>query len=210
MKYKVFIQDQLINRGITNQKILDAFQIIPRELFVPEYLKERAYEDAALPIGFGQTISQPFTVAFMTRLLEPKEDQTILEIGTGSGYQAAILSKLVKKVYTIEIIKELHKNALRILEVLKLRNIEALNGNGYKGLPDKAPFDGIIVTAGASLVPKELLNQLTDGGKLVIPVGEGDIKTMTRFTKSGPECKKEEFGEFTFVPLVNPTDNTTV
>jgi len=197
-----FITEQLVNRGITNPRVLEAFKKIPREEFISERFKENAYNDSALPIGHGQTISQPYTVAYMTQLLGPKEEDTILEIGTGSGYQSAILSKLVKKVYTIEIIEELSNRAREKFKKLGITNVECIKGSGEPGLPQYAPYDGIIVTAGAKQIPKALRKELKDGGRLVIPVGANDIKIMTRITKHGDTYQEEKFGKFTFVPLV--------
>lgn len=199
--YKQFIEEQLITRGIADIRILDAFEKVPREKFVPNYLKERAYEDGPLPIGFGATISQPYTVAFMTQLLKPREEDIVLEIGTGSGYQAAILSSLVKKVYSLEVIKELFDKAKENLREVGITNVEVINKNGYGGLSEFAPYDKIIVTAGAPKVPELLKDQLKDGGILVMPVGDGESQTMIKIIKEGGEFKEEKHGDFVFIPL---------
>jgi len=151
--------------------VLSAFSKVPRDAFVPDHLKYRAFQNSPLPIGHGQTISQPYIVALMTELLDIKPDHIILEIGTGSGYQSAILSTLCKKVYTMELITELSISAKKRFEELHYENIEAFPGNGYEGCPQHAPYDGIIVTAAATHIPEPLITQLKAGGKLVIPVG---------------------------------------
>ncbi|WP_142786410.1 protein-L-isoaspartate(D-aspartate) O-methyltransferase [Changchengzhania lutea] len=192
----------LINKGITNKKVLKAIGEVPRHLFMDSGFIDHAYQDKAFPIGADQTISQPYTVAFQTELLEIKPGDKILEIGTGSGYQTAVLCLLGAKVYSIERQQELFKKTSKFLPKLGYRAKKLVFGDGYKGLPDEAPFDGIIVTAGAPFVPKPLLSQLKTGGRLVIPVGD-DVQTMTMFVRKGPkDFEQEEFGEFRFVPLL--------
>lgn len=172
MKSQEMIQDQIVRRGVTNPFVLDAMLTVHRERFVPDNLTTMAYADCPLPIGCGQTISQPYIVALMTELLRPQKYSKILEIGTGSGYQAAILSQIVDKVYTIEIVEELAANAKRLFNELRYDNICAKLGDGTDGWPEYAPYDGIIVTAAAPVVPEKLMDQLKIGGTMVIPVGE--------------------------------------
>jgi protein-L-isoaspartate(D-aspartate) O-methyltransferase len=158
-------------RGVANPRVLEAMRKVPRHPFVPEAMRERAYDDNPLPIGSGQTISQPYIVAAMTELLDPAVGDTVLEIGTGSGYQAAVLSELVHKVYSIEIIAELAEGARKKLAELDYDNVVVITGDGSQGLPAQAPFDGIIVTAAPEKIPQQLIDQLAVGGRLVIPVG---------------------------------------
>lgn len=189
-------------KGISDKRIIDAIKKIPRHLFMDSSFEDHAYQDKAFPIGANQTISQPYTVAFQTELLEVTEGDKILEIGTGSGYQTAILLELGAVVYSIERQNELFKKTSLFFPKLGYRPKKLIFGDGYKGLPSEAPFDGIIVTAGAPFVPKPLLAQLKIGGKLVIPVGE-KIQVMTLYTRtSEKEFEKEELGEFRFVPLL--------
>ncbi|SDZ96485.1 protein-L-isoaspartate(D-aspartate) O-methyltransferase [Psychroflexus halocasei] len=192
----------LREKGIIDEKVLSAIGSIPRHLFMDSSFEDHAYQDKAFPIGAGQTISQPFTVAFQTQLLEVKPDEKILEIGTGSGYQAAVLCELGAKLYTIERQQELFKKTQKFLDKLGYRPKYMSFGDGYKGLKEYAPFDKIIVTAGAPFVPKSLLSQLIVGGKLVIPVGENP-QIMTLFDrKSQRSFDKQTFGEFRFVPML--------
>jgi protein-L-isoaspartate(D-aspartate) O-methyltransferase len=163
---------ELIGREAFAPRVMQAMAEVPREKFVPPNMQGAAFENGPLPIGHGQTISQPYIVALMTDLLEPAADHRILEIGTGCGYQTAILSRLCARVYTVEVVRELGAAAAARLQLLGYRNIEFLVGNGYAGWPDHAPYDGIIVTAAASHVPPALVEQLEHGGRLVIPVGE--------------------------------------
>jgi len=192
----------LIRKGIQDKQVLEAIGKIPRHLFMDSGFLDHAYQDKAFPIGADQTISQPYTVAFQTELLDVKPSDKILEIGTGSGYQTAVLCLLGAKVYSIERQLELFKKTSKFLPKLGYRPKKLIFGDGYKGLKDEAPFDSIIVTAGAPFVPKPLLTQLTIGGRLVIPVGV-DVQIMTLYTRtSEKEFKKQEFGEFRFVPLL--------
>lgn len=163
---------QIEERGITNKRVLEAMRAVPRHLFVPEPLRDEAYGDYPLPIGHGQTISQPYVVAVMTELLEPSPDDKVLEIGTGSGYQAAVLSELVHHVYTIEIVPALAEEARKTLGLLGYDNVTVITGDGGRGYPAEAPFDGIVVTAAPEEVPEPLLSQLEVGGRLVVPVGK--------------------------------------
>lgn len=192
----------LKDKGIKDERVLNAIGTIPRHLFMDSGFLDHAYQDKAFPIAADQTISQPYTVAFQTELLNVEPGDKVLEIGTGSGYQAAVLCTLGAKVYSIERQKELFKKTSKFLPKLGYRAKKLIFGDGYKGLPEEAPFKSVIVTAGAPFVPKPLLQQLTIGGRLVIPVGD-DVQVMTLFIRKGEkEFEKHEFGEFRFVPLL--------
>jgi len=196
------LADVVSSKGIQNKKVLEAIRTIPRHLFMDSGFEHHAYQDKAFPIAAEQTISQPYTVAFQTELLEVSPNDTILEIGTGSGYQTAVLLHLKAKVFTIQRQLELFKKTNLFFKKMGYRPKKFVFGDGYKGMPEQAPFDGIVVTAGAPEVPKALLSQLKIGGRLVIPVGE-DNQTMMRITrKSEKEFEREEFGSFRFVPLL--------
>lgn len=188
--------------GLNATNVFSAMIQVPREKFIPIPSRRLAYEDEAVNIGFGQTISQPYTVAFMTDLMDLGGEEKVLEIGTGSGYQAAILSLLANKVYTIEKIPELSRRASTLLQKLGFKNVETRIGSGEFGWKEKAPFDAIMVTAGVEEVPEELFRQLKDGGILVAPVGRGRDKKMTKYVKKGGKIKKEEHGIFNFVPFI--------
>lgn len=189
-------------KGIQDKKVLAAIGKIPRHWFMDSSFEDHAYQDKAFPIGAGQTISQPYTVAFQSELLQVKKEEKILEIGTGSGYQTAVLCELGAKVYGIERQNELFKKTKLFLDKIGYRPKRLTFGDGYKGMPNYAPFDKIIVTAGAPFIPKALLNQLIIGGRMVIPVGD-DPQIMTLLIrKSAKEFEKKEFGEFRFVPLL--------
>lgn len=197
------LAEVLIKKGITDKGVLDAIRAIPRHLFMDSSFEGHAYQDKAFPIAAEQTISQPYTVAFQTELLELRPGHKILEIGTGSGYQTAVLLQLQAKVFTIERQLELFKKTKIFFDKMGYRPKKVIFGDGYKGLPEQAPFDGIIVTAGAPELPKALLSQLKVGGNLVIPIG-GDEQIMTRYVrKSEKEFEKKEYGAFRFVPLLN-------
>ncbi|MCB0457464.1 MAG: protein-L-isoaspartate(D-aspartate) O-methyltransferase [Flavobacteriaceae bacterium] len=194
--------DTLRKKGITNEEVLKAIQNIPRHWFMDSGFVDHAYVDKAFPIAAEQTISQPYTVARQTELLEITAGDTVLEIGTGSGYQSAVLLEMGVTVYTIERQNELFKKTSLFLPKIGYRPKKMVFGDGYKGLPEFAPFNGIVVTAGAPFVPKPLLAQLKIGGRLVIPVGE-EVQIMTVFTRtSGTHFEKAEHGEFRFVPLL--------
>jgi protein-L-isoaspartate(D-aspartate) O-methyltransferase len=200
------LRNQLVStlqqKGITDLKVLDAIKKIPRHLFLNSSFEDYAYQDKAFPIGAGQTISQPYTVAFQSQLLEIKKDHKVLEIGTGSGYQTAVLCLMGAKVYSIERQNELFKQTSALLPKLGIRPKHLSFGDGYKGLPTYGPFDSIIVTAGAPIIPKPLMAQLKIGGRLVIPLGE-EIQIMTLLIrKNETQFEKHELGEFRFVPLL--------
>jgi len=200
------LRQQLVNvliaKGIKDEAVLNAIGNIPRHLFMDSGFLDHAYQDKAFPIAADQTISQPYTVAFQTELMKVKKGDKVLEIGTGSGYQTAVLCELGAKIYSIERQQELFKKTSKFLPKLGYRVKKLIFGDGYKGLEDEAPFDSIIVTAGAPFVPKPLLSQLKIGGRLVIPVGD-DVQIMTLFIRKGAkQFDQEEFGEFRFVPLL--------
>jgi protein-L-isoaspartate(D-aspartate) O-methyltransferase len=188
-------------RDIKNPRVLEAIGAVPRHEFVPTSVQNFAYSDEPLPIGYGQTISQPFIVAFMTEQLDPKPTDRILEIGTGSGYQAAILSRLVAEVYTIEIIVPLAKRAEADLKRLGYNNVQVLAGDGYKGWPEHAPFDGIIVTCAPDHVPQPLVDQLKDGGRMIIPVGPPDDQQLYLLRKRGAKLEQQAVLPVRFVPM---------
>ena len=200
------LRNQLViilqQKGILNKEVLEAIQKIPRHLFLDSSFEDYAYQDKAFPIAAGQTISQPYTVAFQTVLLELKKGDKVLEIGTGSGYQTAVLCTLGAVVYSVERQNELFKKTSLLLPKLGIRPKHLSFGDGYKGLPNYAPFDSIIVTAGATEIPKALMSQLKIGGRLVIPVGE-TVQIMTLIIRKGDTAfEKQEFGDFRFVPLL--------
>jgi protein-L-isoaspartate(D-aspartate) O-methyltransferase len=192
---------QLRERGITDARLLHAMASVERHLFVPEPFTRKAYEDSALPIGKGQTISQPYTVAFMTQCMGVRAGEKVLEVGTGSGYQAAVLAALGARVFTIERNPELLSAARKILDRTGAR-VVSKGGDGSIGWPEFAPFGGIIVTAAAPKAPQPLLKQLADGGKLVVPVGSRDIQTLAVITRTGETFDCREVESFKFVPLI--------
>jgi protein-L-isoaspartate(D-aspartate) O-methyltransferase len=196
------VKEQIEARGVRNPKVLAAMRVVPRERFVPEGVQSKAYEDYPLAIGFGQTISQPFIVGIMTELLAPEKHHRVLEIGTGSGYQAAVLSGLVESVYTIEIVPELARSAAGRLKSLGFRNVTVREGDGYRGWPERAPFDRIILTAAPPEIPKLLLDELKPGGRLVAPVGEGvqDLIVVDK-SASGKTTTKSVL-PVRFVPMI--------
>ena len=200
---KKMVREQIIRRGISNNQVIDVMQNTPRHRFVPDGVADYAYQDNALPIGKGQTISQPYIVAFMTETLDVDSTYKVLEIGAGSGYQAAVLSPLVKHVYTIEIVKMLAQRADSTLKALSYNNVTVRWGDGYKGWPEEAPFDRIIGTAAPPEIPKALIDQLKPGGKMVLPVGTNwqEIVVLTK-SKSG-KIQKKNVLPVRFVPMVH-------
>ena len=198
---RILVSD-LKEKGIKDHRILRAIENIPRHLFIDPGLSEQAYIDKALPIENDQTISQPFTVAFQTQLLNPSERDKILEIGTGSGYQTAVLDFLKVDVYTIERDHSLFRSTSNLFDKMKIKPKKFIYGDGFNGMLDHSPFDGIIVTAGSPIIPKKLIMQLKIGGRLIIPVGK-DVQVMTKIIRiSENELKKETFGNFRFVPML--------
>jgi len=196
------VELQIESRGIKNQATLDAMRKIPRHKFVPTDMIERAYDDSPLPIGYGQTISQPYIVAYMTAVINPEPGQKVLEIGTGSGYQAAVLAEIVDEVYTIEIITELYSSAKERLEELGYKNITCINADGYYGIKNAAPFDAIVVTAASEHIPPPLIEQLKDGGKMIIPVGSPFLnQTLILVEKNGEEITTTALLPVRFVPF---------
>jgi protein-L-isoaspartate(D-aspartate) O-methyltransferase len=200
------VQRQILGRGVEAASVLNAMETVPRHFFVPETLRDRAYDDRPQTIGWGQTISQPYIVALMTELLELEGSEKVLEIGTGSGYQAAVLSRLAKEVYTIEILKELGERARGVLEDLGYDNIHYRIGDGYQGWPEEAPFDAIIVTAAPPALPQALVDQLKMGGRLVIPVGVY-IQDLEVHTKTADGLEKRKVIPVRFVPMVSEPGN---
>lgn len=195
-------EGQLRKRDIVDPRVLGAMAAIPRHAFVSAEYQVAAYEDRPLPIGEGQTISQPYMVAVMTQSLDLKGEERVLEVGTGSGYQTAILAELAKTIFTVERLQALIQRAQKILQELGYSNIFFFAGDGTKGWPEKAPFDGIIVTAGAPEIPQTLTSQLADGGRLVIPVGPRYTQTLYKVTRKGNRFTEEEITGCVFVPLV--------
>jgi protein-L-isoaspartate(D-aspartate) O-methyltransferase len=199
---KNMVDEQLVRRGVNDQRVLNAFLEVPRHKFVEEYLKYKAYDDYPLSIGYGQTISQPYMVALMTEAINPQPEERILEIGTGSGYQSAILSRLCSAVYTIERISALASRARKALDDLGYFNVHIRVGDGTMGLPQDAPYDGIIVTAGAPHVPEALIGQLKEDGRLIIPVGDEGIQELRRIIRTKDGVKEESLGGCRFVKLI--------
>jgi protein-L-isoaspartate(D-aspartate) O-methyltransferase len=199
---EAMVERQIAARGIKDPRVLAAMQEIPRHLFVPTQYDHAAYDDNPLPIGSGQTISQPYIVALMTELLHPKATDTMLEIGAGSGYQAAILSRLVKRLITIERITTIANLARTNLKALGIDNVVVIEGDGSLGYPDNAPYDGIIITAATPKMPQPLLGQLAEGGILVAPVGGRDTQDLITIYKQGNSFIQEIHGGVRFVPLI--------
>jgi protein-L-isoaspartate(D-aspartate) O-methyltransferase len=199
---RVMLDRDLRGRGIKDQRVLSAMEAVPRHLFVPENLRAAAYEDRPLPIGQGQTISQPYIVAFMTELLELKPTDRVLEIGTGSGYQTAVLASLASAVSSIEILPSLSERAKKLLDGLGFNNTELKTGDGFYGWEERGPFDAILVTAAAPRIPEPLWRQLRNGGRLVMPLGERrKTQRLIRVRKTADQRMIEDFSDVLFVPL---------
>lgn len=198
---KRMIERQIVGRGITNQRVLRVMGNVPRHELVPAGHRADAYADMPLPIGFGQTISQPYIVAFMTEHLDPKPTDRVLEIGTGSGYQAAVLAGLVREIYTVEIVKHLAERAKTDLQRLGYTNVHVRAGDGYKGWPGAAPFDAVIVTCAPDAVPEPLVDQLKEGGRMIIPVGSGFDQELYLLEKKSGKVEKRAVLPVRFVPM---------
>jgi len=197
------VEQQLKPRGIKDERVLAAMAKVPREEFIPAGARAGAYEDGALPIGYDQTISQPYIVAFMTEQLQPRANDRVLEIGSGSGYQAAILAEIVEDVYTIDIVEPLAKTAETTLQRLGYENVHVKVGDGYKGWPEEAPFDAVIVTCAPEKVPQPLIDQLKDGGHMVIPVGERFAQQLYLLEKKNGQLKESATLPVRFVPMLH-------
>jgi protein-L-isoaspartate(D-aspartate) O-methyltransferase len=198
---KRMVQRHLAERGIKDPRVLEAFRTVPRHRFLPESSRRQAYDDESIPIGEGQTITPPFDVAFMTEALQPKPGDKVYEVGTGSGYQAAILSRLVKDVYSVEIHEPLSKRATKVLKDLGYTNVHTRHGDGYAGWPEEAPFDAIIVTCAPQLVPRPLVEQLKEGGRLIIPIGDRFNQTVHLMVKRNGKLTDKELRPTLFVPM---------
>ena len=196
------VETQIAARGVRDERVLSAMREVPRHLFVPESYQTAAYNDSPLPIGKGQTISQPYIVAVMTELLRLMPTDKVLEIGSGSGYQAAILGKLAQMVVTVERIPEVAEIARANLARVGITNVTVATGNGTIGYPEGAPFDGILITAATPSVPAPLIDQMAEGGRLVAPVGSRDLQELVRLTRKGERITRELFGGVVFVPLL--------
>jgi protein-L-isoaspartate(D-aspartate) O-methyltransferase len=199
---RTMVEQQIKNRGIRNKKVLDALMNVPRHKFVPEEYKSHSYDDSPIPIGYNQTISQPYIVAYMTEILNPDKTKKVLEIGTGSGYQAAVLSLLYKDVYTVEIIKALGEKAKRVFDEEGYNNIIVKIGDGYQGWKEYAPFDAIIVTCAPIDIPSPLVEQLAEGGKMIIPVGGHYTQVLYLLEKRDGKIRKTETLSVAFVPML--------
>jgi protein-L-isoaspartate(D-aspartate) O-methyltransferase len=196
------VTEQIERRGIKDPRLLAALRKVPRQEFMPVDTRDTAYDDRAIAIGYGQTISQPYVVAFMTEALNLKPEDKVLEIGTGSGYQAAILAELVKEVYTIEIVEPLGKRAADTLTRLEYKNVQTRIGDGFRGWPAAAPFNAIIVTCAPDAVPQPLVDQLADGGRMIIPVGPpGEPQNLVLLQKTGGKVEQQKVLPVTFVPM---------
>lgn len=201
------VERQISRRGVVNKRVLDAMRKVERHKFVPEQLQQYAYHDEPLPIGLGQTISQPYIVAYMTEALDLKETDRVLEIGTGSGYQAAVLAEMVREVYTIEIVQSLAEKAKEVLTKEEYTNIHFRIGDGYQGWPEEAFFDGIIVTAAPPKIPEPLITQLREGGRMIVPVGTS-FQQLILITKKKGKLEKRSLLPVRFVPMTGEIQNS--
>ncbi len=208
MKRNRMVENQIIARGVKAPQVISAMKKVERHLFVPEELLKYAYNDTPLSIGFGQTISQPYIVAYMTEMLDLTPSDRVLEIGTGSGYQAAILAEIVKSVYTIEIVPQLGERAGELLKKLGYKNIEVRVGDGYKGWIEHAPFDAIIVTCSPTNIPAPLEEQLAEGGRMIIPVGERYVQQLVYLVKKEGRLIRTKVMAVSFVPMVDEKGET--
>jgi protein-L-isoaspartate(D-aspartate) O-methyltransferase len=195
------VEEQLAGRDIIDRRVLDAMRAVPRDAFVPSDVEHLAYADAPLPIGFRQTISQPYIVALMVQLACLKGEETVLEVGTGSGYQAAVLARVARQVYSVEYIPELAQGARQVLERLGVKNVEVITGDGSRGLPEHAPYDAILVAAAAPRAPEPLKEQLSEGGFLVLPVGGREGQILERWRRGAERTSRERITGVAFVPL---------
>jgi protein-L-isoaspartate(D-aspartate) O-methyltransferase len=195
------VERHLAERGIKNKRVLDAFRTVPRHKFLPKGTQRQAYDDESIPIGEGQTITPPYDVAFMTEVLDPKPTDIVYEVGTGSGYQSAILSRLVKEVYSVEIHKSLSERATKVHKEVGYKNIHTRVGDGYEGWPEAAPFDSIIVTCAPGAIPQPLVDQLKEGGRMVIPLGDRYTQSVWLVTKKDGKLTKKELKPTLFVPM---------
>jgi len=200
---EIMLEFHLMGRGIVDKKVLKAMMEVPREKFVPQKYRRFSYRDIPLLIGFGQTISQPYTVAYSLQSLNPKEDDIVLDIGTGSGYQAAVLSRMCRRVVSIERIPELAERAKETLKRLEYTNIEVVVGNGVLGYPRYAPYDGIVCAAATEVLPIKWEEQIRDGGSIVYPKNAGVVQKLIRVTKKDSVFTEEILGNFSFVPLID-------
>jgi len=202
------VDQQIAARGVSDPATLEAMRTVPRHEFLPLRLRDEAYMDYPLPIGHGQTISQPYIVAFMTEAIRPQPGEKILEIGAGSGYQAAILAQMGADVYTVEIVEPLAEMARQTLERLGYKNAQVLHGDGYRGWPEHAPFDAIIVTCAPDKIPPDLVAQLKDGGRMIIPVGGGMNQELILLRKQGGKIEKQSVLPVRFVPMTGEAENS--
>jgi protein-L-isoaspartate(D-aspartate) O-methyltransferase len=204
------VKEQIVMRGVTDERVLAALRKVPREEFVPQDVRTESYTDGPLPIGYAQTISQPYVVAFMTEKLQPQRQDRVLEIGTGSGYQAALLGELVAEVYSIEIVEPLAKTAEATLQRLGYKNVHVKAGDGYKGWAEHAPFDAIIVTCAPDHVPQPLVDQLKEGGRMIIPVGPRLAQQLYLLEKRNGQVRQTSVLEVRFVPMTREASKEPV